>query len=86
MLRSDAVQRQIRQKTYGAALQQINISDLRKIMISFPSSDKTQTELAGFLQATREDSGKLLNIYTQKQRKLAELKKSLLSAAFNGDL
>ncbi|MBK8039487.1 MAG: restriction endonuclease subunit S [Verrucomicrobiaceae bacterium] len=33
---ADQVQRQIREKTYGAALMQINIRDLRNIEISFP--------------------------------------------------
>ena len=37
LTRSDGFQGQIREKTYGAALMQINIGDLRKVAISFPS-------------------------------------------------
>ena len=36
LMTPEAVQSQIRAKTYGAALMQINIGDLRKIAVSFP--------------------------------------------------
>jgi type I restriction enzyme S subunit len=50
---ADQVQRQIREKTYGAALMQINIRDLRNIEISFPPLAEQQ-RIVGLLDEAFE--------------------------------
>lgn len=82
---SEAVQSQIRVKTYGAALMQINISDLRKLTVSFPPLLE-QKRTAVTLNELTVESQHLENLYQQKLSALAELKKSLLHQAFSGAL
>ena len=82
---SGAIQSQIREKTYGAALMQINIRDLRNITMWFPPL-KEQERIASKLEALREDTQRLESIYKQKLAVLEELKKSLLHEAFSGRL
>lgn len=85
LLRSQPVQAQIRAKTYGAALMQINIGDLRKIVIAFPPLEK-QAGLVKQLDAIQEASDQLVKSYEQKLIALGELKNSLLHQAFTGQL
>lgn len=85
LLRSGPVQSQILAKTYGAALMQINIGDLRKISVSFPSM-RAQEVIAAHLDALSAETQRLAKIYEQKQAALAALKKSLLHQAFSGEL
>jgi type I restriction enzyme S subunit len=85
MMRALPVQSQIRDKTYGAALMQINIGDLRKILVTFPSVSEQQA-IASQLDALSSETQRLTRIYEQKQSLLAELKKSLLHQAFTGML
>ena len=82
---SDAIQTQIRAKTYGAALMQINIGDLRRIVVPFPKL-KEQKEIAAKLEILAGETQRLESIYQQKLAALNELKKSLLHRAFNGEL
>ena len=53
LLCSEPVQTQIRAKTYGTALMQINIGDLRKIVVAFPPQEK-QAALVEQLDAIQE--------------------------------
>lgn len=85
LMTSEAVQSQIRAKTYGAALMQINIGDLRKIVVSFPML-KEQKEVAAKLNVLAAETQRLESIYLQKLAALGELKKSLLHQAFSGQL
>ncbi len=85
LMTSEAIQSQIREKTYGAALMQINIGDLRKIVVSFPQL-KQQLELAGKLKELTAETQRLEAIYQQKLAALDALKKSLLHQAFTGAL
>ena len=85
LMRSEPVQAQIRAKTYGTALMQINIGDLRKIVVGFPPPEK-QTALVEQLDAIQESADQLSNIYGRKLAALEELKKSLLHHAFTGQL
>ena len=85
LLRSEPVQAQIRAKTYGTALMQINISDLRKIVIAFPPQEK-QAALVEQLDAIQEAADQLTDVYTRKRAALDELKRSLLHQAFSGGL
>lgn len=83
LLISNYVQRQIRAKTYGAALMQINIGDIRKIYAPFPPINE-QLILVRHLDILRDDTQKLETIYKKKIECLEELKKSILQKAFAG--
>ncbi|MCM0060145.1 MAG: restriction endonuclease subunit S [Algoriphagus sp.] len=85
LLISNYVQKQIRAKTYGAALMQINIGDLRKIFTPFPSI-KAQQTIVRQLDALRAETQRLEEVYQQKLADLEELKKSILQKAFAGEL
>ena len=76
---------QIRAKTYGTALMQINIGDLRKIVIAFPPLEE-QAALVEKLDAIQEAADQLADIYARKLAALDELKRSLLHQAFSGGL
>jgi type I restriction enzyme, S subunit len=85
LLRSEPFQAQIRAKTYGTALMQINIGDLRKTELTFPPIDQ-QAALVKRLDAVQESADQLASIYERKLAALDELKKSLLHQAFSGAL
>ncbi|MEB3263532.1 MAG: restriction endonuclease subunit S [Synechococcus sp.] len=85
LLRSEPVQMQIRSKTYGAALMQINIGDLRQIRVAYPPLH-AQEVIVTNLDALAAETQRLAQIYEQKQAVLAALKQSLLHQAFNGEL
>ena len=85
LITSGPVQSQIREKTYGAALMQINIRDVRIITLSIPSL-KEQGTIAAKLDLLHEETQHLTAIYEKKLAALAELKKSLLHQAFSGEL
>ena len=85
LMRSQPVQAQIRAKTYGTALMQINIGDLRKIVVAFPPAEK-QAALVEQLDAIQEAADQLIDVYGRKLAALDELKKSLLEQAFTGQL
>ena len=82
---SPPIQKQIAEKTYGAALMQINIGDLRRIMLSFPDVTR-QKEIADGLDALSTETQRLAAVYQRKLDALDELKKSLLHEAFSGKL
>jgi len=82
---SEPIQNQIREKTYGAALMQINIGDLRKVMVSFPQP-KEQVAIAQKFKELYTETQHLEVIYQQKLAALDALKKSLLDQAFTGAL
>jgi len=79
------VQSQIREKTYGTALMQINIRDLRLISLSIPPL-KEQKTIAAKLDDLREETQRLARLYERKLAALEALKKSLLHQAFTGEL
>jgi type I restriction enzyme, S subunit len=79
------VQSQIREKTYGTALMQINIRDLRLISLSIPPL-KEQKAIAAKLDDLHEETQRLARIYERKLAALEALKKSLLHQAFTGEL
>ena len=85
LLRSAPFQIQIRAKTYGTALMQINIGDLRKIVVRIPPISHQATVVAQ-LNAVQEAADQLADIYERKLAALDELKKSLLHQAFTGAL
>jgi len=81
---SPFVKRQIKEKTYGAALMQINIKDLRKLTMPLPDLD-SQNEIVKTCDKLLEDTQKLEKIFCKKLDDLEELKKSILHKAFNGE-
>ena len=85
LMTSEAVQSQIREKTYGAALMQINIRDLRNIALSFPPLTE-QSAMTDKLDALAGETQRLESIYQRKLAALDALKKSLLHQAFSGQL
>jgi type I restriction enzyme S subunit len=85
LMSSGPVQSQIREKTYGAALMQINIRDLRNIALWFPPL-KEQEEISSRLDSLHQNTQRLKSIYQQKLAALEALKKSLLHQAFSGQL
>jgi type I restriction enzyme S subunit len=85
LMSSGVVQSQIREKTYGAALMQINIRDLRNVALTFPPL-KEQEGIAANLDELHVETQRLESIYQQKLTALDELKKSLLHQAFTGQL
>lgn len=85
LLRSAHVQSQIRDMTYGAALMQINIRDLRKIRLRVPEVEK-QSEMITALSRVETDINDLQVNYHKKLNSLGELKQSFLQKAFSGEL
>ena len=85
LMRSGAVQSQIRERTYGTALQQINIGDLRNLKLPIPPKTE-QGALTKKFDELSDATKRLESIYQQKLTALAELKKSLLHQAFSGAL
>jgi type I restriction enzyme S subunit len=85
LMRSPSIQDQIKEKTYGAALMQINIRDLRKIVLKVPRLE-TQKSIVASLDEISPELSKLESIYIEKLKALAELKQSLLQKAFSGEL
>jgi type I restriction enzyme S subunit len=85
LLRSADIQAQIRAKTYGAALMQINIKDLRNVRVQFPKVDE-QTQLSERLDSAELASSRLVEIYAKKLAAIDELKQAILQKAFAGEL
>ena len=85
LISSEAVQSQIRAKTYGTALMQINIRDLRVLALSFPSLGE-QKKIAAKLDRLHTKTQRLAAITKRKLAALEALKKSLLHQAFSGQL
>ncbi|MBK6821200.1 MAG: restriction endonuclease subunit S [Bacteroidetes bacterium] len=85
LLISNYIQKQIRAKTYGAALMQINIGDLRKINTPY-SSLKEQKSIVHQLYLLRIETKKLEFFYQKKIHDLEDLKKSILQKVFSGEL
>jgi type I restriction enzyme S subunit len=85
LMRSEPVQMQIRAKTYGTALMQINIRDLRQMTLPIPPRQEQEAvvQRLGELEAAADQ---LTATYEQKLTALDDLKKSLLHQAFNGEL
>lgn len=82
---SDFAQKQIKEHTYGTALMQINIRDLRKLTILIPPIFE-QKRIVAKLDALSAETKHLEKIYRQKIADLEELKKTILKKAFEGKL
>jgi type I restriction enzyme S subunit len=85
LMRSEPVQMQIRAKTYGTALMQINIRDLRRLKLPVPPKHEQDVAVKRFDELNAA-TDQLVATYQRKLTALAELKKSLLHQAFSGQL
>ncbi len=85
LMSSPPVQEQVQAKTYGAALMQINIRDLRAIRIAFPALSE-QRLITERLDRVFAETRRLESIHHRKLAALDELKQSLLHQAFSGQL
>ncbi len=85
LLRSEPAQLQIQAKTYGTALQQINIRDLRQLTLPVPAP-QDQEVIVQRLSALEEETKQLTAVYENKLTALDDLKKCLLHQAFSGQL
>ena len=85
LLLSASVQKQIKAATYGAALMQINIRDLKQLELRVPP-DAIQVALTDRLDAVQSYVEQLQANYSDKLEALAALKLSLLHRAFTGEL
>jgi type I restriction enzyme S subunit len=85
LMRSEPVQMQIRAKTYGTALMQINIRDLRRLTLPVPPKHEQDVAVKRFDELNAA-TDQLVATYQRKLTALAELKKSLLHQAFSGQL
>jgi type I restriction enzyme S subunit len=82
---SSLIQEQIKAGTYGAALMQINIRDLRKIEFIVPTMDR-QSECVEIFEELESKTDTLILEYAQKLQDLDDLRQSLLQKAFAGEL
>lgn len=70
----------------GSSIPQINNYDIEPLLISYPVSEITQTQIAEKLDDLHDQTKQLEYVYRQKIDALAELKKSILHQAFTGQL
>lgn len=70
----------------GANYPAVNDADVKGIIISFPKSLKEQNNIVRKLDVLSLEIKNLESIYQNKLNDLEELKKSILSKAFNGEL
>ena len=82
---SKPVQDQIKAGTYGAALMQINIRDLRQITFAVPPLTE-QDGLVERLESVAGDFDLLIESYEKKLSQIDALGQSLLQKAFAGEL
>lgn len=82
---SKHVQDQIREATYGTALMQINIRDLRQLVFIVPPLGD-QPALLRELESIASNVQRLKELYEQKLTELTELKQTILQKAFSGEL
>lgn len=83
--RSNFIRDQIVAKTYGAALMQINIKDLRKLSFIVPTI-AVQQECAARAERMLDHTTRLCAAYDAALTDLAALRQSLLQQAFSGQL
>lgn len=82
---SSPVKKQIAEATYGAALQQINIRDVRKLRFSYPEINE-QKVILDALDIAFDQAELMQTHYRAKLQDLDDLRQSLLQRAFAGEL
>ncbi|MBX9898086.1 MAG: restriction endonuclease subunit S [Qipengyuania sp.] len=84
-MRSPFMRKQIAKKTYGAALMQINIKDVRELKFVRPSLD-IQRKAKAEVRQLHDRAERLIGDYQAKLDDLASLRQALLQQAFSGEL
>jgi len=84
-MRSPFARNQIAEKTYGAALMQINIKDVRALNFVVPSLEVQQKVVKRF-ETLIVQTETLKSAYESSISDLEELRQSLLQKAFAGEL
>jgi type I restriction enzyme S subunit len=84
-LRSNAFQNIIKFKMIGTAMPAISFGMIGEIVVPIPPTED-QPAIVIDLDALRDETNRLCDIYTQKIAALDALKKSLLHQAFSGEL
>ena len=70
----------------GASYPAVTDSEVKSILIPFPKSKNEQQSIINKLDTLSSETKQLESIYQQKLDDLEELKKSILTKAFNGEL
>jgi type I restriction enzyme S subunit len=86
LLLSTPVRKRIFEKATGATVSGIKASLLKNIEIYFPKSIQEQKQIVKKLDQLSGKTQKLESLYKQKLESIEELKKSILSKAFSGEL
>lgn len=86
LLLSEPMQAKLRAKATGATAQGIKASLLKAIPIAFPKSLIEQAAIVETLDAIREATIRLQELYTAKLASLDELRQVMFSRAFGGEL
>ena len=85
LFNSSVLQKQIKSKTYGAALLQINIADVKKLKLPVPKIEE-QKKIVFQLDSVKSYIDILKNSQHKKKQFLIDFKQSILTQAFNGEL
>ena len=85
LFESELVKKQIKDKSAGAAVSYISISEIRKFEIILPALEE-QKRIVTHLDSLSEKVHQLEEIYTKQLADCDELKQSLLQKAFDGEL
>ena len=85
LFESELVKKQIKDKSAGAAVSYISISEIRKFEIILPTLEE-QKRIVAHLDSLSEKVHQLEEIYTKQLADCDELKQSLLQKAFEGEL
>lgn len=84
--RSSYLLDQIKAKTYGTALMQINVKDARKLVLVIPSGLEVQLKIAQEIKSLEERLNFITSMHNDKLTLLTELQQSILQRAFSGQL
>lgn len=85
LFESELVKKQIKDKSAGAAVNYISISEIRKFKIILPALEK-QKRIVAHLDSLSEKVHQLEEIYTKQLADCDEIEQSLLQRAFEGEL
>lgn len=85
-INSPVAKKQFNKRLKGSGVPNLHLEEIREVVIYFPKSLSEQKSIVKKLDALAEQAIKLEEIYKQKISDLEELKKSVLSKAFKGEL
>ena len=85
-INSPVAKKQFNKRLKGSGVPNLHLEEIREVVISFPRSIDSQEDLVKKIDSLLEKIKKLESNYKQKIADLDELKKSLLTKAFAGEL